>query len=115
VKKSGFFLSWASSDVLKDLEQNMFVEYNDDNPDILTEESMYVEPSLKHLNKLEEMNQMEDVVQNAGWLDDCPQAISHIDCKGIDIQVNMSGSKWNSLVETMKDAVSSTILLRNSN
>ena len=104
-EESGLFPSWASSDVLKDLEQNMFVEYDDDNSDILTEESMYVEPSLKHIKKLEEMNQMEDVVQNAGWLDDCPQAISHIDSKGIDIQANMSGSKWNVLVKTAKDAV----------
>jgi hypothetical protein len=94
---SGFFPSWASLEVLKDLEQNTF-EYDDDNPlDIITEESMYIEPSLKHIKKLEEMNQMENVVQNAGWLDDCPQAISHIDSKGIDIQVNMAGSKWNAL------------------
>jgi hypothetical protein len=103
---SGFFSSWASSDVLKDLEQNSFVEYDDDNPlDIITEESTYVEPSLKHIKKLNEMNQMENVVQNAGWLDDCPQAISHIDSKGIDIQVNMAGSKWNAVVKTAKDAV----------
>src|ERR1700733_12008096 len=66
---------------------------------------MYVELSLKHIKKLEEMNQMEDVVQNAGWLDDCPQAISHIDSKGINIQANMSGSKWNILLKTAKDAV----------
>jgi hypothetical protein len=104
-EESGLFPSWASSDILKDLEQSTFVEYDDDNPDISTEESMYVEPSLKHIKKLEEMNQMEDVVQNAGWLDDCPQAISHIDSKGINIQANMSGSKWNALVKTAKDAV----------
>jgi hypothetical protein len=66
---------------------------------------MYVEPSLKHMKKLDEMNQMENVVQNAGWLDDCPQPISHIDSKGIDIQVNMAGRKWNALVKTAKDAV----------
>ena len=46
-----FFLSWASSDILKDLDHNTFAEYDDDSPiDIATEGSAYLEPSSKHLD-----------------------------------------------------------------
>jgi hypothetical protein len=99
-----FFPSWASSDVLKDLDHNTFTEYDDDSPiDIATEESAYLEPSSKHLDKLQEMSRMENVVQNAGWLDACPQNINQIDPKGLQLNINISGSKWSSIVKTAKD------------
>jgi hypothetical protein len=91
---------------LKDLDHNTFAEYDDDNPDdIATEESNYLDPTSKHMKILEEMNQMENVVQNAGWLDDCPQNIKQIDPRGLKPQRNISGSKWNSVVKIAKDAV----------
>jgi len=102
----GFLPSWASSNVLKDLDNNTFAEYDDDSPiDIAVEESVYLNPSSKHLDKLQEMNNRENVVQNAGWLDPCPQKIDQIDSKGLKVQVNICGSKWCSLRKAAKDIV----------
>lgn len=101
-----FFPLWASSDVLKDLDKNTFAEFDDDSLlEMSTEESAYLDPTVKHLKKLEEMNQIENVVQNAGWLDECPQKIENINSKGINIQENMAGKQWNSVVKTAKDAI----------
>jgi hypothetical protein len=102
--KGTFFPSWASSDILKDLDHNTFAEYDDDSLiDIATEESTYLEPSSKHLDKLQEMSNIENVVQNAGWLDACPQDIHHIDPKGLQLDINIPGSKWSLIVKTAKD------------
>jgi len=102
---SGIFPSWASSEVLKDLDHNIFLEYDDDNPiEDFTEESAYLEPTAKHLRKLEEMNHIENVVQNAGWLDKCPQEIDKIDA-GIELKVNIPGTKWASIVKSARDAI----------
>jgi hypothetical protein len=104
--KSGFFPSWASSDVLKDLDNNSVLDYENDDPnDVDSEENTYTDPSTNHLKKLEEMSQMENIVQNAGWLDKCPQKIDPIDPKGLCLEVNMAGSKWNFIVKMAKDAV----------
>jgi hypothetical protein len=103
--ESGIFPSWASSEVLKDLDHNTFLEYNDDGPiDEFTEESTYLEPTVRHLKKLEEMNHIENVIQNAGWLNKCPQEIEKIDT-GIELEVNIPGSKWASIVKSAKDAI----------
>jgi hypothetical protein len=104
--ESGFFPSWASPGVLKDLDNNSFLDYEDDDPnDVDSEENTYTDPSTNHLKKLEEMSQMENIIQNAGWLDECPQKIDPIDPKGLCLEVNMAGSKWNSIVKMAKDAV----------
>jgi hypothetical protein len=77
--KDGFFPSWATNNVLKDLDQNI-LDYDDNNNDKLDEmeENIYLEPTFAHIRKLEEMNTIENIVQNAGWLDKCPDAIEHI-------------------------------------
>jgi len=49
------------------------------------------------------MNKMENVVQNAGWLDACPQNINQIDPKGLQLNINISGSNCSSIVGTAKD------------
>jgi Helitron helicase-like domain at N-terminus/PIF1-like helicase len=103
--EQSFFPLWASSNVLKDLDNNTFAEYDDDSPVDIVEESVYLNPSSKHLDKLQEMNSIENVVQNAGWLDPCPQTIDPINSKGLKVQVNISGSKWSSLVKAAKDIV----------
>ena len=103
--KEGFFPSWASKDVLKDLDQNV-IEYDDDElGDKEVEQDIYLEPTSAHIRKLEEMNAIENVVQNAGWLDKCPDNIDHINSQSFTPEIQMAGSKWSSMIKIAKDAV----------
>jgi hypothetical protein len=103
--KNGFFPSWASADILKDLDQNVF-EYDDDTSiDVEAAENIYLEPTSAYLKKLEDMNAIENIICNAGWLVKCPDVIEHINSQGFAPNIQMSSSKWSSVIKSAKDAV----------
>ena len=105
-ENEGFFPSWASAEVLKKLEDENIFEYMDDkDTDVEFEENHYLEPTSAYIRRLEEMNNIENVVQNAGWLDKCPDNIESIDPCGFTSTIQMAGSKWTSIVKTAKDKV----------
>ncbi len=101
----GLFPSWSTTNILKDLDENIF-DYNDDEPvDIEMEDSIYLEPTSTHIKKLKEMDAIEKIVRNAGWLDKCADAVEQIDPKGFVPEIEMTGSKWSTVIKTAKDAV----------
>jgi hypothetical protein len=56
------FPYWASTDILKDLDDNKF-DYDDDEVnDVEHEDDIYLEPSNIHIKKLKEMNAIENIV-----------------------------------------------------
>jgi hypothetical protein len=98
------FPYWASTDILKDLDDNKF-DYDDDEVnDVEHEDDIYLEPSNIHIKKLKEMNAIENIVRNAGWLDEIHHTVKHI-YKGFTPDINMTSSNWSDIVKKAKDAV----------
>jgi hypothetical protein len=101
----GLFPSWAGANILKDLDENI-LDYNDeDAAEIEKEYSIYLEPTSAHLRKLRDMNVIENIVRNAGWLDKYSGIIKHIKPKGFVPYIQMTSSMWSTVVKSAKDAV----------
>lgn len=102
----GLFPSWAATNILKDLDENTIFDYNDDESiDIEIDDSIYMEPSSTHIKRLNEMNTIENIVRNAGWLDKCTGTVKYIDPVGFIPDLQITGNKWSTIIKTAKDAV----------
>ena len=55
--------------------------------------------------KEEEMRHVEQVVADAGWLDNSPDGINKINLEGITPTVDNSGGQWSSLIQRMRKII----------
>lgn len=100
------FASWATRGLLNELDTNMDDNYfDDDNADTPLDDSIYLDPCSKHLESLNKMRAIEQVVQNAGWLDDCAGNVARIDTERFVAELALSGRQWMDMVKAAKDTV----------
>jgi hypothetical protein len=105
--KGGFFASWATNDMLENLDESTQA-YDDDGPiDTTLDESAYLScgHSPESDKKIRQMNEIERIVKNAGWLDESPDGVDSIDTTEFRPTVVANGSKWHSIVQTAKQAI----------
>jgi hypothetical protein len=97
--KENIFGSW--NDIGDELDPN-FSFTNEDSPSDV-DEALYMlgNPDSINNQKLHEMNRIENVVKNAGWLDSCIGNIDPVDLNFKPAE-ERSGSQWNVLVQSLK-------------
>ncbi|EDQ98317.1 uncharacterized protein LACBIDRAFT_336072 [Laccaria bicolor S238N-H82] len=98
-EREGILGSW--DDTGGKLDAN-FPDFGEDGP-LDVDESLYMlgDPNSINNQKLHEMKRIENVVQNAGWLDPCIGNIDPVDVN-FKPEKERTGSQWNVLVQSLK-------------
>jgi hypothetical protein len=105
-QKSKLFASWATDDMLESLDDDL-VQTHDESMEYELDESAYLYNSMfsENNSKIQQMNEIETVVKNAGWLDKSQHKLDLSDFKEFKPSKNIDGSKWNSIVQAAKQTV----------
>jgi hypothetical protein len=98
-EREGIVGSWDDSG--GELDTN-FPDFGEDGPSDI-DEALYTlgDPNSINNQKLHEMNRIENVVQNAGWLDPCIGTIDPVDIN-FKPEEERTGSQWSVLVQSLK-------------
>jgi hypothetical protein len=98
-EREGILGSWDDNG--GELDTN-FPDFGEDGPSDI-DEALYMlgDPSGINNQKLHEMNKIENVIQNAGWLDPCIGTIDPVDVNFKPTE-ERTGSQWSVLVQSLK-------------
>jgi hypothetical protein len=98
-EREGILGSWDDSG--GELDTN-FPDFGEDGP-LDIDEALYMlgDPNSINNQKLHEMNRIENVVQNAGWLDPCIGTTDPVDVN-FNPEEERTGSQWSVLVQSLK-------------
>jgi hypothetical protein len=102
--KGGFFASWATQDTLGELDNTM-KNYEDD--EHVDSENPYLSCDYSPENDkiIRQMDEIERIVKNAGWLDKWTGSDDDIDQEEFKPSVDIPGSKWRAVVQAAKHAI----------
>ena len=98
---------WCDNMDKANLDDALDLEHNFGDADIVIDDQIdiYSIPNAKHLSKLTQMAEIENIIHNAGWLDKSPNGILPI--TKVDFQPDncISAAQWNGIVTKAKEGV----------
>ena len=106
----GVFPHWLSSNTINDLDDIDPYDQGGDFGDEQLDDNHYGQSKYAGLGRngklrQDEMEEMKMGVKEAGWLDDSPNGISHIDKNPVKPTIEQSGTKWKATVTDLKQQV----------
>ena len=84
---------------------DIFNDFEDDDRVIDDVIDIYLTPNGKHLSKLGQMAEIEQIVCDAGWLEKSPNGMIPIDKVGFQPDEYLSAAQWNGIVTKAKETV----------
>src|SRR5215471_8116881 len=101
-KVGGVFPQWFSSEMMEEMDNDTDVDegadfqtFNDQDPSNYIK---YIQPGKKGLNRAHQMQEIQEKVKAAGWLDKSPDGLPQVNTTTIQPDQDMSGANWKAAI-----------------